>query len=63
MTQYVVVEVDDFALVGTEVVVFGPYVSSKEAEQARRIRHMDFVMEGRHRYPRTYVKPIEEGPR
>jgi hypothetical protein len=63
MTQYVVVEVDDSGVVGTEVKVFGLYVSSKEAEQARRCRHMDFVMEGRYRYPKTYVKPIEEGPR
>jgi hypothetical protein len=63
MTQYVVVEVDDSGVVGTEVKVFGLYVSSKEAEHARRSRHMDFVMEGRYRHPKTYVKPIKEGPR
>lgn len=59
MSAFIVVEMIVPGVLPAQIRSFGPYESRKEAEQARRRRHLDNVLKDSWAPPRTFVAEIE----
>lgn len=60
--MFVIVEIDQGLVARDNIRVLGVYKDHATAERIRRDMHMDHVLAGTWRAPRTYVKKVEARP-